>query len=540
MRATETAETADAHTKALEAHGLANLARAHWNLPPAILYEEIIRRREGVIAHQGPIIANTGEHTGRSPDDKFFVREPSSAERIWWGDINRPIAPEHFETLKRRMLAYLQGKEVFIQDCYAGADPTYRIKVRVITEQAWHSLFTHNLFLRATADEAAAYTPEYTIIHAPNFHADPQIDGTNSATFVVMHFAQKLILIGGTAYAGEIKKSVFTLLNYLLPQQQVLSMHCSANEGMNDDVALFFGLSGTGKTTLSTDPHRRLIGDDEHGWGPDGVFNIEGGCYAKVIRLSAESEPEIYACTRRFGTVLENVVYDPLSRQLDLDDASFTENTRAAYPVSQLETFVPSGVGGHPHHIFMLTCDAFGILPPIAQLTPEQAMYYFISGYTAKVAGTERGLGREPEATFSPCFGAPFMALHPGVYAGLLRQRMTQNRVTCWLVNTGWSGGPYGVGQRMPIAYTRTLIHAALDGKLQQVPMIDDPVFGIRIPTRCPSVPETILQPRRTWDDPTAYDARARQLARSFQEHFAPLAEGTEPAVCAAGPRADG
>jgi phosphoenolpyruvate carboxykinase (ATP) len=529
------------HPEKLEEHGLTNLVCVHWNLSTAELYEEIARRREGLIAHRGPVVVHTGEHTGRSPRDKFIVQESSSVDHVWWGNVNRPLAPERFEMLKQRLFAYLQGRELFVQDCYASADPGYRIGLRVITEKAWHSLFARNLFIRPPLahenDQTERYVPAYTIIHAPDFHANPAVDGTNSETFIVTHLAQKLILIGGTAYAGEIKKSVFSLLNYLLPQARVLSMHCSANEGSDNDVALFFGLSGTGKTTLSTDPYRRLIGDDEHGWSNTGVFNIEGGCYAKVIRLSAVSEPEIYACTRRFGTVLENVVIDPMTRQLDLDDVSYTENTRAAYPITHLDAYVPSGSGGHPQHIFMLTCDAFGILPPIARLTPEQAMYYFILGYTAKVAGTERGLGHEPEATFSPCFGAPFMALHPSVYAHLLRERMTQQRVHCWLVNTGWSGGPYGVGQRMPIAYTRALISAALDGSLIHAPMQEDAVFGVHIPTRCSGIPETILHPRSTWRDQAAYDTKAHQLARSFQEHFAPLAERLDTAVHVAGPK---
>jgi phosphoenolpyruvate carboxykinase (ATP) len=533
--------TINGRLKNLEEHGLMNLARVHWNLSTAELYEEIARRREGLVAHLGPVVIHTGEHTGRSPRDKFIVQEPNSVEHIWWGDINQPLAPERFEMLKQRFFAYLQGRELFVQDCYASADPQYCIGLRVITEKAWHSLFARSLFIRSpllqeSAQEAGSI-PAYTIIHAPDFHANPRVDGTHSATFIVTHLAQKLILIGGTAYAGEIKKSVFSLLNYLLPQARVLSMHCSANEGPANDVALFFGLSGTGKTTLSTAPQRRLIGDDEHGWSKNGVFNIEGGCYAKVIRLSAVSEPEIYACTRRFGTVLENVVIDPLTRRLDLDDESYTENTRAAYPITHLDAYVPSGTGGHPQHIFMLTCDAFGILPPIARLTPEQAMYYFVLGYTAKVAGTERGLGREPEATFSPCFGAPFMALHPRVYANLLLERMTQHQAHCWLVNTGWSGGPPGVGQRLPIAYTRALINAVLNGSLMHAPMQEDAVFGVHVPTRCSGVPEAILQPRSTWSDQIAYDTKAHQLAHSFHEHFAPLAAGLDTAVYAAGPK---
>jgi len=532
-------EMAQVQLRDLQELGFTNVADVHWNFPTAALYEEITRRHEGLIAHEGPAVVHTGEHTGRSPDDKFFVQEPNSKDLIWWEGTNGPFAPERFATLTHRILAYLQGKEIFVQDCYVGADRAYRLPVRVITETAWHGLFARNMFIIPPANERATYMPEYTIIHAPGFHADPHIDGTNSETFIIMNFATKLILIGGTAYAGEIKKSVFTLLNYLLPQERVLSMHCSANEGADNDIALFFGLSGTGKTTLSTDPHRRLIGDDEHGWSDHGVFNLEGGCYAKVIRLSRTSEPEIYRCTRRFGTILENVVIDPQSRVLDLNDDTYTENTRAAYPITHLESFVPSGTGGHPQNIFMLTCDAFGVLPPIARLTPEQAMYHFISGYTAKVAGTERGLGDEPEATFSPCFGAPFMVLHPGAYANLLRERMRKHQVTCWLVNTGWSGGPYGIGQRMSITHTRAVINAALDGSLTHVPMIKDPIFGIHIPTKCPDVPDEVLQPRRTWRDTAAYDATARQLARSFHEHFTPLAQGLEEAVQTAGPKFD-
>lgn len=523
----------------LTALGLTNNAQVHWNLSPAVLYEEIARRREGVIAHDGPAVVHTGEHTGRSPKDKFLVQEPDSKDLIWWEEANRPFAPQHFASLMHRILAYLQGKEVFVQDCYAGADPTYRTSIRVITEKAWHSLFARCMFIVPPADERDTYQPDYTILHVPDFHAVPHIDATHSATFIIMNFATKMILIGGTAYAGEIKKSVFTLLNYLLPQQRVLSMHCAANVGSDNDVALFFGLSGTGKTTLSTDPQRRLIGDDEHGWSDNGVFNFEGGCYAKVIRLSPTSEPEIHSCTRRFGTLLENVVIDPHTRMLDLDDDVHTENTRAAYPITHLQSFVPTGVGGHPRHIFMLTCDAFGVLPPIARLSPEQAMYHFVSGYTAKVAGTERGLGQAPEATFSPCFGAPFMVLHPGVYARLLRQHMAKHQVTCWLVNTGWSGGPYGVGQRMPIAYTRSLINAALAGHLQDAPIVVDPIFGVQVPTRCPGVPETILQPRLTWNNGTTYETQARQLAQSFHAHFAPLAHGMDEAVRMAGPRLD-
>jgi phosphoenolpyruvate carboxykinase (ATP) len=521
----------------LETLGFSNVAKIHWNLPTAPLYEEITRRNEGLISADGPAVMQTGEHTGRSPKDKFIVEEPGSKDLIWWEGDSKPFAPERFALMTHRILAYMQNKEVFVQDCYAGADPDYRLRVRVITEKAWHNLFGRTMFIVPTTAELAAYIPDYTIIHAPDFHASPNIDGTHSKTFILMNFATKLILIGGTSYAGEIKKSVFSLLNFILPQKRVLSMHCSANIGDNGDVALFFGLSGTGKTTLSTDPNRLLIGDDEHGWSDNGIFNFEGGCYAKVIRLSEDSEPDIYSCTRRFGTILENVVMDPHTRQLDLDDDSLTENTRAAYPITHLDSFVPSGMGGHPKHIFMLTCDAFGVLPPIARLTPEQAMYHFVSGYTAKVAGTERGLGREPEATFSPCFGAPFMVMHPGVYANLLRERMLEHNVTCWLVNTGWSGGPYGVGKRMSIGHTRALINAALDGRLENTPMAEDPIFRFQIPVQCPDVPGDVLQPRKTWSDKAAYDDKARRLAQSFHEHFKPLSYGMEAAVQEAGPR---
>lgn len=524
-------------TQQLEALGFSNIADVYWNLPTAPLYEEITRRREGHIAADGPAVMLTGEHTGRSPKDKFIVEEPGSKDLVWWEGDSKPFAPERFALMTHRILAYMQNKELFVQDCYAGADPAYRLRIRVITEQAWHNLFARTMFIVPPAEDLADYVPDYTIVHVPNFLASPNIDGTHSETFILMNFATKLILIGGTGYAGEIKKSVFSLLNFILPQKRVLSMHCSANVGDDGDVALFFGLSGTGKTTLSTAPNRLLIGDDEHGWSRHGIFNFEGGCYAKVIRLSEDSEPDIYSCTRRFGTVLENVVMDPHTRQLDLDDDSLTENTRAAYPITHLDSFVPSGMGGHPNHIFMLTCDAFGILPPIAQLTPEQAMYHFVSGYTAKVAGTERGLGSEPEATFSPCFGAPFMVMHPGVYANLLRERMLENNVTCWLVNTGWSGGPYGVGKRMSIGHTRALINAALNGSLEKTPMVEDSIFRFQIPTRCPGVPDDVLQPRKTWADKAAYDEKARQLAQSFHEHFKPLSYGMEAAVQEAGPR---
>jgi phosphoenolpyruvate carboxykinase (ATP) len=526
-----------AHSRyGLEKHGIQNVSAVYWNLPAPHLYEEAIRRREARLAHLGPLVVRTGHHTGRSPNDKFVVREPSSADRIWWGKANRPMEPDAFATLYRRLLAYWQGRDLFVQDCFAGADPDYRLPLRVITETAWHSLFARDMFVRATAEELAGHVPQFTLIHAPSFHAVPEVDGTASEVFVVINFGQQLVLIGGTHYAGEIKKSIFTVLNYLLPQRQVLSMHCSANIGAAGDVAIFFGLSGTGKTTLSADPTRTLIGDDEHGWSDKGVFNFEGGCYAKIIRLSPQAEPEIYETTRRFGTILENVGFDSETTRLDLDDDSLTENTRAAYPISHIANAKRDGLGGHPSNIIMLTCDAFGVLPPIARLTPAQAMYHFLSGYTAKVAGTERGV-KEPTATFSTCFGAPFMALSPTVYADLLGEKIARHRVNVWLVNTGWSGGPYGVGRRMEIAHTRALVNAALSGALNDGPTAPDPTFGIAVPTACPDVPPVVLSPRNTWADTAAYDAQAHTLAGMFAENFRAYADHVGDEVRAAGPR---
>jgi phosphoenolpyruvate carboxykinase (ATP) len=519
----------------LENHGIHNINAVYWNLGTPALYEEAIRRREGRLAHLGPLVVRTGQHTGRSPNDKFIVREPSSVDKVWWGKVNRAMEPASFEGLHRRLLAYLQGKDLFVQDCFAGADPQYRQPIRIISETAWHNLFARNMFIQAKPEELASHVPEFTVINAPSFHADPELDGTRSEVFIVIHFGQKLVLVGGTQYAGEIKKSIFTVLNYLLPQQNVLSMHCSANIGPGGDTAVFFGLSGTGKTTLSADPNRTLIGDDEHGWSDRGVFNFEGGCYAKVIRLSAQAEPEIYETTRRFGTILENVAFDSATGRLDLNDDSLTENTRAAYPISHIPNATRDGLGGHPQNIIMLTADAFGVLPPIAKLTPEQAMYHFLSGYTAKVAGTEKGV-TEPQATFSTCFGAPFMVLSPTVYANLLGQKIAQHQVNVWLVNTGWSGGPYGVGQRMKIAYTRAMVHAALDGSLADVPTRPDPVFGVAVPTTCPNVPTEVLDPRQTWNDPTAYDAQAHKLATMFIENFKTFSDQVSPEVRAAGP----
>ncbi|MFQ5709542.1 MAG: phosphoenolpyruvate carboxykinase [bacterium] len=527
----------------LESHGIKNINNAYWNLSTSALYEHAIRRREGLVAHLGPLVVRTGHHTGRSPNDKFIVQEPTSEKNIWWGQVNRPFEPKKFEQLHRHLLAYLQGKDIFIQDCLAGADEKYQLKVRVITETAWHNIFVKNLFIEAPREQLGSIGPDFTIINLPRFHAVPEIDGTNSEVFIMVNFRQKLILIGGTSYAGEIKKSVFTILNYLLPLdahdrgKQVLSMHCSANVGDGGDVALFFGLSGTGKTTLSADPTRQLIGDDEHGWSDRGVFNFEGGCYAKVIRLSKDAEPEIYACTRKFGTILENVAIDPHTRRLDLDDASLTENTRAAYPISYIDNAVLSGMAGHPRNILMLTADAFGVMPPVAKLTQTQAMYHFLSGYTAKVAGTEKGLGKEPQATFSTCFGAPFMALHPTVYSEMLGEKMAKHQVNCWLVNTGWSGGPYGVGQRMKIAYTRAMVAAALNGSLAKIPTKEDPIFGVHIPVSCPEVPTEVLTPKNTWQDKASYDKYAKKLAEMFKKNFEQFAGHVGEEVKKAGPK---
>jgi len=529
--------------KELEKQGIRNLNHIYWNLSTPALYEQAIQRQEGLMAHLGPFVVRTGHHTGRSPNDKFIVRESTSKSHIWWGKVNRPFDQEKFEGLHRRLLTYLQGKDIFFQDCYAGADPEYQISIRVITETAWHNIFVRNLFIQVPTEKLTSVKPDFTIVNAPRFHAMPEQDGTNSEVFIIVNFEKKLVLIGGTSYAGEIKKSVFTILNYLLPLdtrgkgKKVLSMHCSANVGAAGDVALFFGLSGTGKTTLSADPNRGLIGDDEHGWSNSGIFNFEGGCYAKVIRLSKEAEPEIYECTRRFGTILENVTIDTHTRHLDLDDASLTENTRAAYPLSHIGNAVLPSVAGHPKNIIMLTADAFGVMPPIAKLTQEQAMYHFLSGYTAKVAGTEKGLGKEPQAAFSTCFGAPFMALHPTVYAELLGEKMAKHNVHCWLVNTGWSGGPYGVGSRMKIAYTRAMITAALEGSLAKVQTEEDPIFGLHIPVSCPNVPAEVLKPRNTWKDKNAYDEQARKLAEMFKKNFEQFEGQVTAAVKKAGPK---
>jgi len=520
----------------LDNYGIREPARVYWNLNTPELYEEIARRDEAVLSDHGALIVDTGEHTGRAAKDKAIVREPESENKVFWGDINKDFSREKFNALKERMMAYARGRDLFVQDTFVGADLKYQLPIRIVTELAWHSLFARTMFI-SNRQEGAAQQPEFTVINFPGFQADPQRDGTRSSTFILMDFSQKLVLIGGTSYAGETKKSVFTLMNYLLPQRGVMSMHCSANVGAAGDVAIFFGLSGTGKTTLSADPERRLVGDDEHGWSDDGVFNFEGGCYAKVIKLSAEAEPDIYRTTKMFGTLLENVVYDSATREIDLDDAGKTENTRASYPLTSIDNIVPEGHAGNPRNIIMLTADAFGVLPPVARLTPEQAMYHFLSGYTAKVAGTEKGI-KEPEATFSTCFGAPFMVLHPGVYADLLGKKMARHDAACWLINTGWSGGPYGVGQRMKIGYTRAMIRAILSGELAKIQTTTDPIFGVNVPFSCPDVPAEVLQPRNTWADKEAYDRQASDLARRFNENFKKYEAGVTDAVRAVAPKA--
>jgi phosphoenolpyruvate carboxykinase (ATP) len=522
----------------IDRQGITTAGNVFWNLPPARLYEQAIRRREAIMAAEGPLLCSTGPHTGRSPNDKFTVRDPATDADIWWGEVNRPFERARFDALLARVRDHLAARDLFVFDGYAGADPRYRLGVRVITEFAWHSLFARNMFLREEdGARLAAFAPDFTVVDAATFQADPGRDGTRSATFILLDLARRMVLIGGTQYAGEIKKSVFAVMNYLLPKQQVLSMHCSANYGgTRDDVALFFGLSGTGKTTLSADPDRTLIGDDEHGWSADGVFNIEGGCYAKVIRLSRGSEPEIYETTRTFGTVLENVVCDPETRGLDLDDDSLTENTRSSYPLTQLSKVDLGGQAGHPRNVVFLTCDAFGVLPPISRLSEEQAMYHFLSGYTAKVAGTEKGV-TEPKVTFSTCFGSPFLPLHPSVYAGMLGEKLRRHGARVWLINTGWTGGPYGVGQRMKLGHTRQMVSAALAGALDQAPTWTDPIFGLSVPCAVPSVPDSVLRPRDSWKSKADYDAKATQLADMFAANFEKYAGGVSEAVRNAGPR---
>ena len=523
--------------EALAGTGVQASRSVHANLSASALVAESLRRNEGRLSADGALMVQTGVHTGRSVQDKFVVDEPSVSGEIWWGKINQPLSPEKFTVLKGRVQAYLQGHELFTQDLYAGADPANRVRVRLVSTGAWQALFARNMFIRPSEAELVGFEPDYVILHAPHFQADPATDGVRSGTVIALSFEQKLIVIAGSEYGGEIKKSIFTVMNWLLPKAGVLPMHCSANIGRDEDVALFFGLSGTGKTTLSSDPERRLIGDDEHGWGGNGVFNFEGGCYAKVINLSQKQEPEIWAAAHRFGTVLENVVGDAVGR-LDLNDKSLTENTRACYPVEFIPNVERSGRGGQPKNVVMLTADAFGVLPPIARLTPAQAMYHFLSGYTARVAGTEKGLGAEPQATFSACFGAPFLPRRPEVYGQMLADLIADYDADCWLVNTGWSGGQYGVGSRMSIHHTRALLRAALDGTLANARFHKDPYFGLSIPEHVPGVPAEVLDPRQSWADKDAYDRMAKELVARFEANFADFEAGVADEVKAAAIRA--
>ena len=520
--------------------GLHTNAALHWNLLTPSLVEEAIRRNEGVLAADGPLVVETGKHTGRSAKDKYIVKDAETADTVWWGKTNVPMDPAHFAALKEDFLAEIAGrKDLFVADLFGGSQPEHRVNVRVINELAWHNLFIRTLLVRPTDAELANFTPEYTIIDLPSFRADPARHGCRSETVVAVNFSEKLILIGGTAYAGEMKKSVFGILNYLLPTRGVMPMHCSANIGANGDTAVFFGLSGTGKTTLSADASRTLIGDDEHGWSDTAVFNFEGGCYAKMIRLSAEAEPEIFATTKRFGTVLENVVIDPVTRQLDFDDNSLAENSRGSYPIDFIPNASAENMGPVPKNIIMLTADAYGVLPPIAKLTPDQAMYHFLSGYTARVAGTEIGV-TEPEATFSTCFGAPFMPRHPSIYGNLLKERIAKGNVTCWLVNTGWTGGKATMPgiSRMPIKATRALLNAALDGSLNAVEFAKDPNFGFDVPVAVPGVDSKLLNPRDAWEDKAQYDATARTLVQQFVDNFAQFEDHVDEGVKQAAPKA--
>jgi phosphoenolpyruvate carboxykinase (ATP) len=506
------------------------------NLSTAELYEAAVRAGEGLLAASGPLVVRTGKHTGRSPQDKFVVREPSSEAKVWWGEVNHPIAEEHYDRLRARLVEYVADRDLYAQDCFIGADPAHRRSLRVYTETAWASIFARNLFRRPGAADLVAFRPNFTIIDVPSFKADPASEGTRSETAILVHLQRMEVIIVGTEYAGEIKKSGFTVMNYLLPDEGVLPMHSAVNVGAARDSVVFFGLSGTGKTTLSADPERSLIGDDEHGWGAEGVFNFEGGCYAKTIRLSPMYEPDIFQTTKRFGTILENVDLNPETRELDLDSDRFTENTRGAYPLEFIGNADPTGMAGQPKHIVLLTADAFGVLPPISRLTHDQAAYHFISGYTAKLAGTEIGI-KEPKATFSACFGAPFMPRHPGEYAAMLIERLAKWDVPVWFVNTGWTGGPYGTGERMNIIHTRTMVRAALNGELDDVPMRTDPIFGVEVPTTCPGVPPEVLDPRGTWQDKSGYDTQAEKLARMFAENFEHYSDGVPPSVRSAGPR---
>lgn len=516
--------------------GLANVAAAYWNLTPAELVEEAITRGEGTLVDSGALAADTGEFTGRSPKDRFIVCDETTENSVWWGDVNIKFDPAKFDLLYNRVCAYLSGKEVFVRDSYACADPQYRMNIRVVTEQAYHNIFANNLFLRPSKEEILNFNPEWTIINAPGFKADPKIDGTRQHNFAILNFTKKIILIGGTGYTGEIKKGIFGVLNYVLPHDKnVLSMHCSANIGKDGDTAIFFGLSGTGKTTLSADPNRGLIGDDEHGWAENSVFNLEGGCYAKCVDLTKEKEPQIWDAIK-FGALLENIVCHEGTSTVDFSNISKTENTRVAYPINHINNAVEPSIAGIPKNIFFLTCDAYGVLPPISKLDAGQAMYHFISGYTAKVAGTEAGV-TEPQTTFSACFGKVFLPLHPTKYAEMLGKKMKDNKVNVWLVNTGWTGGSYGVGSRMKLSYTRAMITAALNGELDKVAYESHPVFGLQMPTTCPEVPSEILNPRNTWADKNAYDAKSNDLAAKFVKNFEQYADGASEEILAAAPK---
>jgi phosphoenolpyruvate carboxykinase (ATP) len=514
---TDSSQAADRHAD-LRNLGFTGLKAVHANLPPAALYEHALRNNEAELTADGALSARTGSHTGRSPNDRFIVRDSQTDKTVDWGKVNIAISPEAFDALHQRMIIWAQGRTLYTQNLLAGADKVYRLPIRMVTQYAWHSLFVRNMFIRPTAAELATHDPEFTVIDFPEFQADPARDGTRSETFILVNFSKKLVLIGGTAYAGEMKKSIFGIMNYLLPERGVMPMHASANIGAEGDVAIFFGLSGTGKTTLSADASRTLIGDDEHGWTDHTVFNFEGGCYAKAIRLNPVQEPEIYGASRRFGTVLENVVMDD-RRRVDFDSAKYAENSRSCYPVDFISNASETGIGGLPRHIIMLTCDAFGVLPPLSKLSPEQAMYHFLSGYTARVAGTERGV-TEPTAAFSACFGAPFMPRAPGVYAKLLGEKIDYHKVNCWLVNTGWTGGGHGQGERMPINITRALIRAIFNGTLEQTKFVSDGTFGLNIPANVPGIPAEVLTPRAAWKDKAAYDKQASHVAKLFAENF--------------------
>jgi phosphoenolpyruvate carboxykinase (ATP) len=535
-RATETTWKQDA-AAALAGTGVQASCPVKSNQTAPLLVAEALRRHEGRLSVDGAFMVETGVHTGRSVQDKFVADDPSVTADIWWGKINQHMPVERFNTIKGRVQAFLQGQEVFTQDLYAGADPEHRVRVRLVTTEAWIALFARNMFIRPPAEDLEGFKPDYVILHAPLFQTDPAIDGVRSSTTIALSFEQKLIVIAGTEYAGEVKKSIFTVMNWLLPANGVLPMHCSANVGKDGDVALFFGLSGTGKTTLSSDPDRKLIGDDEHGWGPNGTFNFEGGCYAKVINLSQEAEPEIWAASHRFGAVLENVIGDD-EGNLDLTDNRLTENTRSCYPVEFVPNVNLSGRGGQPKNVFMLTCDAFGVLPPISRLTPAQAMYHFLSGYTAQVAGTEKGLGAEPKAVFSTCFGQPFLPRRPEVYGQMFADLLSKHGATCWLVNTGWSGGQFGVGKRLSIKHTRALLRGALDGSLTQVEFHKESYFGLSIPAHVPGIPDEVLDPRRSWADPSAYDKVAKELIERFEANFASFEGGVGDDVKAVAIRA--